>query len=307
MASAPTSTPPGAGFDASKQGKASQFLNNAPKDEPAVYLGYVSPDVGYGLFAARDLAKDEFIFHEAPIMTALFNEKFASDKHLMQTQHAAYQTALAENYDALVAAYPRFAAQNGLRPLKFHIAEPVLTHHLDKYLVHGRYAGTMVSQAQYESYTTSLEVSVRPSGEDCRRACLDFFKHYAFETTKKGAGGIPTNATGSLSPTLSTAHDACIYLLGSLINHCCTPPTSSIRSKMTTAGPGSGGGGPNCSWRIGPSGLAHFVRPKHICVQARRDIKKDEQLTWDYGKRDKGFVCECDTCRDSIVGHCRML
>lgn len=278
-----------------------QFLNNAPKDEPAVYLGFVRPEVGYGLFAARDIEKDEFILHEAPIMTALFNEKFSSDKNLMQTQHTAYMAALAENHDALVAAYPRFAAQNGISPLTFPVAEPVLSRGLDKFLVHGRFGGSVVTRSQYESYTDTLEVPTRPSEDDCRRACLEFFKHYAFETTRKSVGTMSSPARAS-SPAVSTTHDACIYLLGSLINHCCTPPPSSIR--RTSAAENAG---PNCSWRIGASGLAHFVRPKHICVQARRDIKRGEQLTWDYGKREKGFVCACETCRDSFVGQCGVL
>jgi SET domain-containing protein len=103
----------------------------------------------------------------------------------------------------------------------------------------------------------------------------------------------------------ASTRQACVYLLGSLINHCCTPgpaPSGSACASSLKRDKNKNEPGPNCSWRIGPSGLAHFVKPRHICVQARRDIREGEQLTWDYGKREKGFVCECDTCRDSGLG-----
>jgi hypothetical protein len=142
------------------------------------------------------------------------------------------------------------------------------------------------------------------SETEAREACRDFFGHYAFQvppgTTTTGGGGGGATAT---------TREACVYLLASLINHCCTPATTTHPSAALMTGSGknrSGGGGsaagPNCSWRIGPSGLAHFIKPRHICVQARRAIREGEQLTWDYGKQEKGFACECDTCRDSLMG-----
>ncbi|KAK0730719.1 hypothetical protein B0H67DRAFT_48166 [Lasiosphaeris hirsuta] len=296
-----TSEPPTSGeaFDASKMSKApSKFLRNAPQDAPAVRVGFVNAAVGYGLFAARDLCKDEFILHEAPLLTALFNEKFSSDKNLVQSQHAAYRNALVDgNRDVITLAFPRLAARNGFAPLPFDDAHTVLEMALGKNLIHGLFGGSTVTREQYEAYTSKIDVAAAPSEEDCRRACLDFFKHYAFEVKKAPTAVAVLPATTSAAAAVPATRDACIYLLGSLINHCCTPPSHGYAF-------GRGGEmGPNCEWRIGPSGLAQFIRPKHICVQAKRDIKEGEQLTWDYGKRFKGFVCECSTCRDSFMGY----
>lgn len=334
-----------------------RFLRSAPHDAPAVRVGFVSATVGYGLFAARDFAQDEFIFHEAPLMTALFNEKFSADKHLMQSQVAAYRAALAAHRDVTVLAFPSLAARFGIAPPPFDDAAAVLSAHLGRNLVHGRFAGSTITREQYEAYTARLAVAAaRPSEAAAREACLDFFKHYAFEV-RQGAG-----VCSGRSALVAATNEACIYLLASLINHCCTPSASSFRTSAaaaaaaatfshchsssshspssssnssppsscssttssasnsttskkprhhklrltfnsTASSDGDDGSppppppGPNCSWRIGPSGLAHFVKPRHICVQARRPIRAGEQLTWDYGKRHKGFVCECETCR----------
>ncbi|KAK3397492.1 hypothetical protein B0T20DRAFT_453588 [Sordaria brevicollis] len=311
-----------------------KFLRNAPKDAPAVRIGLVSPTVGYGLFAARDLSKDEFIFHEAPLMTALFNEKFSADASLMHSQHQAYKAALADGgQDVVTLAFPMLAARNGFPPASWEAAEPIFSAEsaepdvadsakkfLGKNLVHGRFAGSTITQDEYETYAAGVRemLIAKPTEEDRQRACLDFFKNYAFQVKRTmipstiphlpaGPAGGPITPTATATATTITSKtnsDACIYLLGSLINHCCTPPSSSsayVTRKRTEKGP-------NCEWRIGASGLAHFVEPKHICVQAKRDIKEGEQLTWDYGKREKGFVCECATCRDTFMGYyCGML
>lgn len=335
-----------------------KFLRNAPKDAPAVRIGLVSPTVGYGLFAARDLAKDEFIFHEAPFMTALFNEKFSADASLMHSQHQAYKAALADGgQDVVTLAFPVLAARNGFPPASWEDAEPIFSAEsaepdvagsakkfLGKNLVHGRFAGSTITQDEYETYAAGVKemLIAKPTEEDRQKACLDFFKHYAFQVKRtpsihavellaqRPAGPMtpamiqnrnrrnrnrssqasnPSSVSATATATAptetnKTSSDACIYLLGSLINHCCTPPASSsayVTRKRTEKGP-------NCEWRIGASGLAHFVEPKHICVQAKRDIKEGEQLTWDYGKREKGFVCECATCRDTFMGYyCGML
>ncbi|KAK4131834.1 hypothetical protein BT67DRAFT_444251 [Trichocladium antarcticum] len=264
-------------------------------------------------------------------MAALFNEKFSADRNLMQGQVAAYRTALAANRDVTTAAFPVLAARMGIAPGPFHpAAADTLAHHLGRNLVHGRFAGSTITAAQYAAYTAQLPATPPPPSERAARAvCLDFFKHYAFDT------GYTTTSSSSTRPAAAaaaTTHEACIYLLGSLINHSCTPlspflpihhthththththnhshkpshkPSLGNPTNPITNGSGSSSsssGGPNCSWRIGPSGLAHFVRPRHICVQARRAIRAGEQLTWDYGKREKGFVCECDTCRDGFL------
>ncbi|AEO65373.1 uncharacterized protein THITE_56443 [Thermothielavioides terrestris NRRL 8126] len=325
MASTSGSTPDEV-FDASKHAKAPpRFYISAPQDAPAVRVGLVSPTIGYGLFAARDFAKDEFIFHEAPMMTALFNEKFAADQTLVQSQVAAYRAALA-SHPATAVAFPVPAARFGIAPPAFDRAAAVLASgELGRNLAHGRFAGSTVTRDQYDAYVAGIKAVEKPSEADARDACLDFFKHYAFEVGGRGAGsGVAAAAAAASSfsasasssssssscpaSSASVTREACIYLLGSLINHCCTVPASSSgflgsSGKRSSSSSLSGTEqGPNCCWRIGPSGLAHFVKPRHICVQARRAIREGEQLTWDYGKREKGFVCECDTCRGSFVG-----
>jgi hypothetical protein len=289
-----------------------------------VRVGFVSPAIGYGLFAARDFAKDEFIFHEAPMMTALFNEKFSADKNLMQSQVRSYRAVLAgPSRDVATVAFPALAARTGIAPAPFEEAADILASpaEMGRYLVHGRFAGSTVTREQYLSYTSRLPVAAAPSEKDVREACLEFFKQYAFDVRRAAGAGVGTAAAAAAAAVPgagagAATHRACIYLLGSLINHCCTPQstgasttsiscsgliksTSTSSAKSSSSRSSSSSKGPNCSWRIGPSGLAHFVKPRHICVQARRAIREGEQLTWDYGKREKGFECECDTCRSS--------
>ncbi|KAK3335641.1 hypothetical protein B0T19DRAFT_436475 [Cercophora scortea] len=308
------------GFDALKQGKPpAEALSPAPLDEPAVRVGLVNPAIGYGLFAARDFSKGEFIFTEAPLMSGLFNETYAEDGTLIHSQHQSYRAALADSRFELNTAFPLLAARNGFPPLPFDTAQQVLNTTLGKNLVHGRLDTTTVSPGEYESYVTRFTAAVNPSDEDSRRAAREFFRHYAFQVQ----GGSNNNAKSSSNSSVELAaipgpssvaaaaavglsalgqhstNEACIYLLGSLINHCCRPSSS---SNIATEGP-------NCGWRIGPSGLVKFIQgPRHIGVEARRDIAAGEQLTWDYNKRDKGFICVCETCRRSWVGHyCKVL
>ncbi|KAK1758229.1 hypothetical protein QBC47DRAFT_134604 [Echria macrotheca] len=329
-----------------------RYLSNAPQNLPAVRIGFVNGEVGLGLFAARDFAKDEFIFTEAPILTARFNENFAADRSLMASQLRAYTDALARHRDELVVAYPRLAARFAIAPPVWEEARVVLDERensrMGGFLVHGRYAGCGLTGEEYEAYTGRLRKKVvgmtgGVSEEARQLAILDFFKNYAFEVKRdvSAGGAMPTvvttgvasvvssvvgggkggGAVVSAAPSAATRH-ACIFLLGSLVNHCCTPPppvpegSSSPRLLYgIRLGGGSGSSdttgtdeqdlqdtppvGPNCSWRIGPSGLARFVPAGHICVQARRDIRAGEELTWDYGKRHKGFDCACETCKSS--------
>ncbi|KAK4035155.1 hypothetical protein C8A01DRAFT_48593 [Parachaetomium inaequale] len=334
MASPPGKAAQNEVFDASKQAKApSHLLRNPPLPLPAVRIALVSPAVGYGLFAARDLGPDELIFHERPLLTALFNEKFSADRALVLSQVAAYRAALAAHRtrEVTAVAFPALAARFAVAPVGFEEAVQVLEGGMGMNLVgdggggEGRqFAGSRVTRKEYEAYTGCLKVSGSVSEADAREAVLDFFKHYAFQVPPNPNGGGSSTGSGggggSAMVGAASTREACIYLLGSLINHCCTPAPASSSSTSSSSSPSAscpssltGGGknkdrsgqqqpGPNCSWRIGPSGLAHFVKPRHICVQARRAIREGEQLTWDYGKREKGFVCECDTCRDGLMG-----
>ncbi|KAK3901588.1 hypothetical protein C8A05DRAFT_34713 [Staphylotrichum tortipilum] len=302
---------------AAAQAEPSHFLSRAPLNLPAVRIGFVSPAVGYGLFAARDLAQDEFVFHEAPLMTARFNEAFAADKALVQSQAAACRAALAARPEVTAAVFPGLALRfAGVLPAPYDDVERVLDDpaEMGRNLVagHGQFTGCTVTREQYEAYTIRLvpaaaqpPPSQQPDADARRDACLTFFKNYAFQAPPSSSSTTtPSTSTSpsrppplpppsSTSPSTATTRQASIYLLASLINHRCTPSHPSSPNTSSS----SSGSGPNCTWRIGPSGLAHFVRPGHICVQARRPIRAGEQLTWDYGKREKGFACECDTCR----------
>ncbi|KAL2129022.1 hypothetical protein VTI74DRAFT_8318 [Chaetomium olivicolor] len=251
-------------------------------------------------------------------MTALFNEKFSADTHLVASQTAACRGALLTTTNTTTTlascsvaalAFPSLAARFGIAPAPFAEAEKLLATGLGINLVpgQGRFAGSTVTRAEYEAYVATLPVAAEQQQHAREAACLEFFKHYAFAV----AGHSPSGG----APLVTATREACVYLLGSLINHCCTPPPGArARGPKGCCFPGGHGSpsggcgssinpvGPNCSWRIGPSGLAHFVKQRHICVQARRAIRKGEQLTWDYGKREKGFECECETCQESFMG-----
>ncbi|KAK3330431.1 hypothetical protein B0H66DRAFT_62097 [Apodospora peruviana] len=297
-----------AGFDASKQGKAPDaFLAKHPKDSPAVRIGFVNSTVGYGLFAARKIVKEEYIFHEEPILKALFNEKFSSDKRIVDSQYQVYKDMAAaadrpndkrhnnhfstSDMKALQTAFPNFAAKTGVFPPHFAATHPILDNDLGMYLVHGRFDGSTITREEYEAYSAAVvvpRVNFVPTEADIREACLDFFKHYAFEDMRKTVVARVAGVDAAIPSSSNASSNACIYLLGSLINHCCTHKYTEEK-------------GPNCTWRIGSTGLVRFIRDKHIAVQATRDIREGEQLTWDYGKREKGFVCECETCKTSGV------
>ena len=322
-----------------------EFLSKPPRDEPAVRIGFVSPEVGYGLFAARDFDKGEFIFHEAPAFVAPYNEKYFAERAHIIRQHAAYRAALAkspEAHDAIIAAYPRLAASNGIAPPPFDEANVALNTGLGMFLVHGKFAGSTIEQDEYDGYTTKLRSAVEANpklGDDAvRKACNEYFRHYAFDSDMKldhggsGMAGVvdlkAARAGPSVSPEIS--REACIYLLGSLINHCCAPSEefkkrfveqqeqprkqqqedAAEASDSTTTTPPIHPPGPNCVFRIGPSGLARFVLPRHILVEAKRDIREGEQLTWVYGKRKNDFICECEVCKSTrgFMGHtCHVL
>ncbi|KAK4127181.1 SET domain-containing protein [Parathielavia appendiculata] len=328
-------------FDAAKHAKApSHLLANPPLPFPAVRIGIVSSAIGYGLFAARDLAAGEFIFHEAPLMTARFNERFSADAALVASQVAACRGVLfgggggggrGRDRDrdrdrdrerdrdmdrdrvGMVAAvaFPALTARFGMEPVGFETAGRVLgvgtpargeEGGMGMNLVRGQgmFAGSNVTREEYEAYTSRFAASAGVTEAEAREACLDFFKHYAFQVYGPGDASGCGDGRGASRGLAAATREACVYLLGSLINHCCTPCSSFLGNSSSTEN--GSNTGPNCSWRIGPSGLAQFIKPRHICVQARRPIHDGEQLTWDYGKREKGFVCECDICQDSLIG-----
>ncbi|KAK4103173.1 hypothetical protein N658DRAFT_422073, partial [Parathielavia hyrcaniae] len=285
-----------------------------PLPLPAVRIGLVSPAVGYGLFAARDLAAGDFVFHEAPLMKARFNERFSADAALVAGQVAACRGVLFSGGVVAAVAFPALAARLGIEPVGFETAvrafgvgtpagreeEGRMGMGMNLVKGQGGFAGSSVTREEYEAYTSRFTVSAGAAEGGPREACLDFFKHYAFQVYGPGDPSGCGDGRGASSGLVVATREACVYLLGSLVNHCCTPEPSLLGSNSAIKNESKTG--PNCSWRIGPSGLAQFIKPRHICVQALRAIGEGEQLTWDYGKREKGFVCECHTCRDGLRG-----
>ncbi len=241
-------------------------------------------------------------------MTAPFKEDDSADQNLAEKAHRVYRSASLLNDKALQVAYPRVAADHGCPPMPYDEARIVLEG-LGANVAHGEYAGSTITREEYESYTSNLKISRPPIGDNCRGACSNFLKHYAFSHLPKFPSRAPMNALNS-NIAASEVSQASIWLLASLINHCCTPPRDKEQAvpNPTKTARESGAIGPNCRSRIGPSGLCQFIRPKHIVVEALRAIEEGEQLTWDYGKNRKGFNCECTTCKArSPLSHCGVL
>ncbi|KAJ4295663.1 hypothetical protein N0V88_004365 [Collariella sp. IMI 366227] len=124
-----------------------RYLAHAPLNLPAVEIGFVNPAVGYGLFAARDLAPDEFIFQEGPLITALYNEKFSASDTLTKFQTNACRTAFLTDpasCSVSAVAFPALAAHFGIAPAPFELANQVLAYGLGLYLVpgQGQFAGS---------------------------------------------------------------------------------------------------------------------------------------------------------------------
>ncbi|KAK4199568.1 hypothetical protein QBC40DRAFT_80387 [Triangularia verruculosa] len=449
-------------FDASKSASVPKnAYYSPPKHEPAVYIDLVSPDVGYGVFAARDFEQGEFIFHEAPLIEPA---DFCEARAVNDSSHAERQfTGLSMKlghthsleYMKMRFAFPRLAAQLG-RTLPTY--DEVLLYHLHAglgtNLVHGKFRsgpGCMLLREEYDKHIKHVQTEVVARGggpkasiPDKTIAAADFYRDYAFQD--KGVGRLGDPATADPRAT----RKATIYLLASLINHCCKPgrkqqkrtggvagplkandnnagndnggddgaqdhdaakkgagknnadkddnntgdsndgnnngggnnDTGNASAGSEEAGPGSQAGpsgvgssstlkaiaqpkvdvdaitfvvddnataqgknsddgasshvssneavasggeeeedvpgapphqngrprpGPNCEWRIGPGGLAKFVQPHHIAVQAKRPIRAGEELTWDYGKEDQGFTCLCATCNQGPQRPCVFL
>ncbi len=244
-----------------------------PADKPAVVIRFVDSTMGLGVFAARPISRGEFIFHERPVITGLFNEQDSDNANDMKTQEEAVQASLTTSTRLAVGlAFPRQAAEVGLSVFSQSVPDPLPFGEIGTKLVHGILDPDMGGDdlEGYLKYVRSVSPSETPTKSQRRKACRDFFKEYAFQVRP------PNSATRAPSQEPSKA---CIYLLGSLINHCC-----------------AGSPGPNCEFQIGPSGLSKFVEEKAIVVRARRDIPAGQQLSINYGKLRKGFDCHCETC-----------
>lgn len=295
------------GFDASKNAKIPvEKLQNPPEDRPAVTIEYINHIVGFGVFAARNFRKGEHIFHEAPIMVAPYSQVAPDRRELVYEQRKAYQKAREDHPDAVSVAFPQVAAAVGLQLPDLSLMREHFRKLMGAKLVHGRYETTALSAQAYLDYIKPFYESQDHSFDNEGDAVNQLFRNYAFNASNNRHGDLK-----SINPLADATapSDGCIYLLGSLINHCCTPAGKDLFDSEKNTNPITDGAGPNCNWRIGPSGLAKFVGDKHILVTAKRDIANGEQLTWDYGKKRLKFHCQCDTCnrKPMIERVCRML
>ncbi|KAK0703618.1 hypothetical protein B0T26DRAFT_609514, partial [Lasiosphaeria miniovina] len=288
-------------FDAAKSCRPpATAFRSPPSPIAAVRVGFVNATMGYGLFAARDIRQNEAILHEAPFMTAYFDERFPDDMTNTASQRGAYMESFHAHRSNLIAAFPRLAARHGYGPLDYAQADTCLSN-LTTHLRHGQCDPSTVTQAEYEAFTNTIIPTKTVVGSD-GNACREFFRDYAFKvqpkhsSTQAAAGAAASDQAGAFK------QEACVYLLGSLINHRCRPfPNKNKPASIGVDAKYGGPQGPNCEWRIGPSALTRFAQEKHIVVDALRDIRKGEELTWDYHKKVLGFICQCDICQESFM------
>lgn len=270
--------------------------------------------IGLGLFAARDVAKDEYIFHEAPVMTATFNRlRHLNEKHEIN-QFGVVVNAHELDHSVRVA-FPGVYSDLGRMPFTYdYVVANDLFNRLARNLVpgHGQLAGADIEKNRYEAWIGQFAKDPPfdiPETARFREVAADFIRQYAFIEGSEGA--VYAVGRGSNLPLANTTKDvtANVYLLASLINHCCTPPVDKTTGKSPTEDDNGRPIGPNCAFRVGRQGLARFVLPQHIVVQANRDIREGEQLTWSYGKdrSQLGFSCMCDTCNTAPRGRCHVL
>jgi hypothetical protein len=239
--------------------------------------------MGFGLFAARDIQEGEWFLHEEPAITALFNELDAGSADELQAGRDAYRDAVNKYRDVLILAYPKVAAEFGETPSRYQFRTDTFRDGLAQNLVSGEgsLAAPFVTSGNLEEYLSTMREPTQPSLQDQRRAVRTFFKNYAFQTDNNPM------ANRSAAGPVRSSKEGCIYLVGSMINHRCHGASRTDRNT-----------GPNADFRVGNSGLTKFIGPNHLAVRARRDIAKDEQITIDYGKSIKDFVCQCQTCQD---------
>ncbi|KAK3372556.1 hypothetical protein B0H63DRAFT_527391 [Podospora didyma] len=285
-------------FDASKTGKIPvEALLTPPLDKPAVKLGLVSPRIGYGLYAARNIKMNEVIFTERPFISALWNETGSTESSLLSTQWRSCRTALRNHPRVFAALFPTLAGKSGTPLISFAEARPIFNEEIGRYLSGGRFDECVVTEEEYNIYTRSAEFIPLPRKSALKKACHDFFKAYAFEDQKEATSHAGRVAFGNGRGQTTDAH---IYLLGGMINHCCRPSPEHryIHEEEFV--------GPNCECQIGRRPLTPFVKDNHLAVKATRDIAEGEELTWDYSKESLDFACICPRC-ENFLSRCRIL
>ncbi|KAK4218788.1 hypothetical protein QBC37DRAFT_274160, partial [Rhypophila decipiens] len=281
------------------------LLHRGPNNGPAVCVRLIDEEIGLGLVAARPLHRGDWIFHEAPAMDVPYvpNRAYIGTDFITNGQLAEYENATQSwhGMELLRIAYPWFASEMGLPTHIWHRAGPALNHGLGHRLVQGKQGPREVDREEYEQWISRFTPKAPMADADAQRAahqqiCRQFFHSYAFtdvkETAKQGNSKNP-----------NAIRRAYFYLLASLINHRCTPFKKTVHERIHNIGRDATGAvprGPNCEFRIGKEGLAHFIQPSHIAVRALRDILKGEELTINYGKAiDLGFKCRCIECQAS--------
>ncbi|KAK4170133.1 hypothetical protein QBC43DRAFT_294996 [Cladorrhinum sp. PSN259] len=269
------------GFDAAKQAKVPPAKHRAPpRNLPAVRVEIVDNEIGYGLFAARDIQAEEYIFHERPFLTAPFNQ--TRDLNNQNAQFNAINAISPVDNSLLRAAFPGPSACRDNAPFPYHEVKPFLDVQLGKNLVGGQLVASQITEDVYNAWIVQFRHELL-SEQRRREIAARFFRDYAFLEQREGAKRQQTAA----------AH---IYLLASLMNHRCMPAVDKVLGVAPTHDAANNPIGPNCTFRIGRGGLCQFPANNQIVVEARRDIAEGEELTWDYGKKIRSFNCMCDIC-----------
>ncbi|KAK4230745.1 hypothetical protein QBC38DRAFT_22411 [Podospora fimiseda] len=284
-------------FDASKTGSIPRtLLKDPPKREVAVQVGFASHDIGFGLYAARDFKKDEYIFHEAPVIQAKYNE-FRPLNNPQGQLDALLHPDSRDVIDLIIAAYPKLSVLWHRMPHPWQDAQPILGDTLGSRIVdrQGMLGEPLFREEEYSIYTEPLLSELQHRGvkrelKEAQEIASNFFRYYAFRPPALHNGAADV--------------DASIYLLASLMNHRCMPERDPASGVAPTHDADNKPIGPNCTFRIGPQGLTKFVQPSAIVVQARRDISKGEELTWDYGKDNLNFRCMCADCVKPTKSQC---
>ncbi|KAK4189705.1 hypothetical protein QBC35DRAFT_379588 [Podospora australis] len=261
---------------------------------------------GYGLIAARAFSKGELIFSEKPILKAQFSAipgPHQTERARAQWAEFAQVAATEGKALTLAAAFPKLFLSLGFPVLCYeNFLVQCVPELIGQKICNSdqSFAGTNIEKKAYTRFINRLKWKKplgTPTLDQQLRTINSFFRFYSFGGGPAGESASATNATQD--------REAYVYLLASLINHCCKGDSS---MDATTGEPTTSHPGPNCSFRIGPNQLVRFPADDEIVVQAERDIADGDELTWDYGKANSEFVCLCKTCTSKALKKvCRVL
>lgn len=265
-------------------------------------------------------------------MEAPYNEDRAApdQAELLEAQYQAFLQAINDPYpvtsyhmrNIVTAAFPNLMRQLDDKVLQtWDQFRDMLNIGFSRNMIHGELAESDFTRSDWDRLRRNAKYKHHPTHKSMREACGEFFRDYGFHPH-----GPSVLAGTSLAKT--ETGPAYVYILASLINHCChvelesepqpepqpepkksrflrffsslrkkPPAPAAVIDDETPVDGTTSIRGPNCEWQIGPFGLAKFVGEKNIAVRAKRDIRKGEELTWHYGKRNLPFKCKCRTCK----------